>query len=198
MLSHLFVKTLIIILLTNCIFISEAFRRIARLSSSVPIHAFVRPRSVLLCKKSEGLDSLKLDETTLSKEELDRLQFIQKLSLEADEMIRSSGLSTDSLDVDSDEQMQSILETQWSGQSDVEVVTTSSKNYDDIISRKGLATGDLLALILFAAVGRGQHGEGLDLIGTVLTALPFLVSWLLVSPYLGKDHTESINKWLKF
>lgn len=52
------------------------------------------------------------------------------------------------------------------------------------------------AFLLFAAIGRSNHAEEVDVAQTVLTALPFLVSWLLVSPWLGaysRQATSSIS-----
>ena len=43
----------------------------------------------------------------------------------------------------------------------------------------------MLALLSFAAVGRNNHGEGLDMIGIIGTAAPFILSWFVVSPFLG-------------
>lgn len=44
---------------------------------------------------------------------------------------------------------------------------------------------DLALVILFAAIGRSSHGE--NLVGTLMTALPFLVGtaigWLVVRPF---------------
>jgi hypothetical protein len=51
-----------------------------------------------------------------------------------------------------------------------------------------LVGGDVVALMVFAAIGRGSHGEaaGLGAIGEVArTAAPFLVGWLLTAPWIG-------------
>ena len=51
-----------------------------------------------------------------------------------------------------------------------------------------LLAGDAAALLLFAVLGRGSHGEatGLAAIGeTLVTAAPFVAGWLAVSPWLG-------------
>jgi hypothetical protein len=77
------------------------------------------------------------------------------------------------------------------GQSTVEVKLQSSKNLNDLINRWGLAVCDTLSLTLFAAVGRNNHNEGLDLFGTIQTATPFIISWLLVSPFLGAFSREA-------
>lgn len=53
------------------------------------------------------------------------------------------------------------------------------------MSRAVPALLDVLAVLLFAAVGRRSHAEGLDVAGIVRTAGPFLVGtaagWLLAS-----------------
>ena len=41
--------------------------------------------------------------------------------------------------------------------------------------RVTLLGGDTAALLLFAAIGRRNHGEGLQIVETCNTALPFLV-----------------------
>ncbi len=51
-----------------------------------------------------------------------------------------------------------------------------------------LVIGDVLALLIFAAIGRRSHGEaaGLAALGEVaLTALPFIVGWLAAAPWAG-------------
>ena len=51
-----------------------------------------------------------------------------------------------------------------------------------------LAVGDVVCFFIFAAIGRGQHGEttGLAAIPQItMTALPFLAGWFLVAPFVG-------------
>jgi len=48
-----------------------------------------------------------------------------------------------------------------------------------------LAAGDVLAFILFAGLGRDQHGESGGALSVVVTAAPFLVAWFMVSPRFG-------------
>jgi hypothetical protein len=51
-----------------------------------------------------------------------------------------------------------------------------------------LTLGDLVAFVVFAALGRETHNEvtGLGAIGeTLWTALPFALGWFLVAPWLG-------------
>jgi hypothetical protein len=56
-----------------------------------------------------------------------------------------------------------------------------------------LAFGDALVFIIFAVIGRQSHGEdaGLGAAGQVIwTALPFLLSWFLISPFIGAYRRE--------
>lgn len=57
------------------------------------------------------------------------------------------------------------------------------------MSRLVPAVLDVLLVLVFAAVGRRSHAEGLDLAGLARTALPFLVGaaagWLLASIVLS-------------
>ena len=74
-------------------------------------------------------------------------------------------------------------------------VTPSStkKGYDRAMpSNKAriisLVIGDTFCFLLFAAIGRGSHGEatGLAAIPQIIeTALPFLTGWFLVAPFVG-------------
>lgn len=49
----------------------------------------------------------------------------------------------------------------------------------------GLVAGDVAALLLFAAIGRGNHGEGLFITDVLLTAAPFMLGWFLSSGVTG-------------
>lgn len=51
-----------------------------------------------------------------------------------------------------------------------------------------LVVGDAVSFLVFAGIGRNQHGEtsGLGaLLEIALTAAPFALGWFLVSPWLG-------------
>jgi len=148
---------------------------------------------------SDGLDddlsTLKLDESKLGEDEKQRLTYIKKISLEADDMIRDAGFSIDG-EQDEEEIDKAIRDTNWSGQSNVEETTNSRNNYADLLSRKGLAIGDAAALVAFAAIGRGNHAEDMGLFADLLTAAPFLFSWFAVSPFLGsysRSATASVS-----
>lgn len=56
-----------------------------------------------------------------------------------------------------------------------------------------LAAGDALAFLIFAAIGRGSHGEaaGLSAIPqTIVTAAPFAIGWFMVAPFAGAFRHE--------
>lgn len=48
-----------------------------------------------------------------------------------------------------------------------------------------LVAGDVAAILVFAAIGRGNHGEGMFVGDVFATALPFLIGWFAVSPVAG-------------
>lgn len=51
-----------------------------------------------------------------------------------------------------------------------------------------LVAGDVVALLVFAAIGRRSHGEAAGLAAILevgRTALPFIVGWLAVAPWTG-------------
>jgi DUF3054 family protein len=51
-----------------------------------------------------------------------------------------------------------------------------------------LVIGDLICFLIFAALGRNTHGEASGLAAIpqiIITALPFVAGWFLVSPFVG-------------
>lgn len=59
-----------------------------------------------------------------------------------------------------------------------------------------LVAGDAVAFLIFAGLGRNQHGEtsGLAALGQVaLTALPFALGWFIVSPWVGAYRRAATN-----
>lgn len=58
-----------------------------------------------------------------------------------------------------------------------------------------LATIDAVALVIFSALGKASHSAdgSLDILGIMVTAFPFLLSWFATSPITGvyKDEEES-------
>lgn len=47
-----------------------------------------------------------------------------------------------------------------------------------------LAWGDAICIVLFAAIGLQSHGEPISLAGLARNALPILLVWWLVAPFL--------------
>jgi hypothetical protein len=66
-------------------------------------------------------------------------------------------------------------------------------------SRRGavlLAGGDLLAFLLFSAIGRASHSEaaGIDALAQIAeTAAPFAIGWFVVAPLAGAFSAETIS-----
>lgn len=160
--------------------------------------------------ENDSIDSLKLDENKLNQKELERIKFIQKLSLEADDLIRQAGLNPEVDDdgsniysaknnEENDDEILSktkfvtIQDTKWSGQSNVEIVRKSSNNWGDLLSRPGLAFGDVSSFILFSIIGRSQHNENEGILDIFMTAFPFLITWLIFSPFLGTYSRQSTS-----
>ena len=137
--------------------------------------------------------SMEVDESKLSPSEVERLAFIRKLSMEADDIIKAAGLSLEDEELDEQVVQRPIKDTLWSGQSNVEESIRSKNNLQDVVNRKGLAVGDSIALISAAAIGRSYIGESVDIISAFATSVPFIVSWLLVSPFLGSFTREATS-----
>lgn len=139
---------------------------------------------------------MQLDVSKLSKEEQDRIAFIQKLTLEANQFARDAGFPVDEdEDIDSVEIRKiAVGDTRWSGQSNVEEEFISKGNPVDIINRPFLYLGDMLAIFTFAAVGRGNHGENLGIWPIIETAAPFFIAWTILSSFLGAYTRNATSK----
>jgi hypothetical protein len=141
------------------------------------------------------LDELTLDVSTLSEKDRARLKFVAKLGDEADDLAQSAGLNVVDYDrmlaAEDDEVEKGVRDTQWSGQSGLDIAVASSNNWDDLAKRPLLALGDVAALVAFASVGQGNHGESSDLLGGLWTATPFVLSWLAATPFLGAYSREA-------
>jgi hypothetical protein len=194
---HLFVSLLSLLLATSCV----AYLPVRHSLSISSICG--RPLRMVESRKDDGrsnsLESLKLDESNLSEEVKQRYENIRKLSAEADDLARSAGFTIDN-DDDSDDDIdfdaiteRQIRETNWSGQSDLDITTQSRSNWRDMASRKGLVVIDILALLTFAAIGRNNHGEAVDILAILGTAIPFIIGWITVSPVLG-SYTRASTK----
>ena len=143
---------------------------------------------------SDELDGLKLDPSKLSEKEQERLEFIKKLNNEADDLARAAGFEVPEEnyeDWEDNEEEKEIIDTQWSGQSGLDVNIKSSNSWNDIINRPLLALGDTSALWIFSSIGRANHAESGDAFGTFVTALPFIVGWFALSPLLGSYSMEA-------
>lgn len=65
-------------------------------------------------------------------------------------------------------------ETKFQGVAKPAVAETES---EIVFRRAQLLGGDVLALVVFAAIGRGNHGEGLFVSDVLATAAPFAAGW---------------------
>lgn len=65
--------------------------------------------------------------------------------------------------------------------------TDDGVKYYTPADRPILATVDTISLLLFAAIGKSSHSDdgGVDIVGVLSTALPFVVAWLTASPLTG-------------
>ena len=140
-------------------------------------------------RDGDDFESMRLDESKLPDEERERLVRIRQLTKEADEFAKQVGFvvpdDDDDFDPDDFGTEVPVRDTDWSGQSSLDTVQLSNNNWGDMTSRVGLAVTDVLALLTFAAIGRNNHGEGFDFLALIVTAAPFIASWLLLSPLLG-------------
>lgn len=168
--------------------------------SSSKIIKHTSSQRALYFSKRDNVDGLRIDVSKLDPEEQKRLAFIQKLTLEADEMARSAGFQVDPEDANPRDMIdleKSVEDTNWSGQSVAYKTRFSTNNTLDLLNRPGLAFGDISALLIFASIGRGNHGENLDILSILNTAWPFVLSWAVISPFLGaysNAATESRGK----
>ncbi|MFM2308616.1 MAG: hypothetical protein RLY87_736 [Chloroflexota bacterium] len=59
-----------------------------------------------------------------------------------------------------------------------------------------VTAADIGALILFAAIGRQSHAESNQFLAILSTALPFIVSWLVVSALTGLERPQAFKRWI--
>ncbi|KXZ49219.1 hypothetical protein GPECTOR_22g810 [Gonium pectorale] len=78
-------------------------------------------------------------------------------------------------------------EDAWAG---VARVDRGSSAQFDWTSAATLVAGDLAALLVFAAAGRANHGEGGGA-EVISTALPFILGWFATAPLLGGFGAEA-------
>ncbi|MBA2678692.1 MAG: DUF3054 domain-containing protein [Ktedonobacteraceae bacterium] len=61
-------------------------------------------------------------------------------------------------------------------------------NKNTVSRTVALVLGDVVVFLVFAAIGRRSHGEEAGLsavLQVVTTAIPFLLGWFLVAPFIG-------------
>lgn len=172
----------IILVLTNIVSFFS-YRCISRFS----VHTS-RKSNLYFSANRENNDMM-IDESKLSTSEQERLQWIKKLSTEADEIVKAAGFQID----EQDEIFKDAKDTNWSGQSVAEKNILTSNNWNDLITRWPLVIGDVLALYTFAAIGRSNHAEDGGVLDILKTATPFLISWLAISPFLGAYSTSATS-----
>jgi hypothetical protein len=56
--------------------------------------------------------------------------------------------------------------------------------------------GDIIALIVFAAIGRQSHNEANPIEAVIATAMPFIIGWLLVAWPSGLLVTQPLPRWV--
>jgi hypothetical protein len=134
--------------------------------------------------KNEDMD-IELDINTLNQEEQTRIRFLRKLAEDANRFLEEGGLPVPRDDDDREEIEREVIDTKWSGQSNVEVTKISRNNPIDIFNRPGLYFGDVLSILLFAIIGKANHAEDLSIFSLLETAGPFLLTWSLVSSFVG-------------
>jgi hypothetical protein len=62
------------------------------------------------------------------------------------------------------------------------------ENKNNVRRTVALVVGDIVVFLVFAAIGRRSHGEEAGLsavLQVVTTAIPFLLGWFLVAPFIG-------------
>lgn len=56
--------------------------------------------------------------------------------------------------------------------------------------------GDLIALVVFAAIGRQSHNEANPIDAIIATATPFIIGWLLVAWQSGLLVPQPLPRWI--
>ncbi|MFM2033130.1 MAG: hypothetical protein RLZZ297_1895 [Chloroflexota bacterium] len=59
-----------------------------------------------------------------------------------------------------------------------------------------IIVADIVALFLFAAIGRQTHSETNQLIAVLSTGMPFVVAWLAVSGLSGLHRPQPFKRWI--
>jgi hypothetical protein len=80
------------------------------------------------------------------------------------------------------QRVEDLGEDSWAG---VAGLDRKDLGDDDWTKTLILSAGDVICLLIFASIGRANHGEALTVGGAVQTALPFLLGWFAVAPFTG-------------
>eukprot|EP01023_Acetabularia_acetabulum_P068768 TRINITY_DN980_c0_g1_i2.p1 TRINITY_DN980_c0_g1~~TRINITY_DN980_c0_g1_i2.p1 ORF type:complete len:217 (-),score=30.36 TRINITY_DN980_c0_g1_i2:373-1023(-) len=84
-------------------------------------------------------------------------------------------------------------EEAWAGVAQPDLMSTSPQSKSIVGQTLQIIGGDIFCIILFAIIGRINHGEVLD-VETINTALPFMVGWMLASPFASSYIYESYTE----
>jgi len=93
------------------------------------------------------------------------------------------------------ERVERLGEASWGGVAKVD--KTSLGPTVGLPQRIILATGDVTALAVFAAIGRASHHEALSVLDALGTAAPFIVGWVSASTLLGGYSRRAVETPLK-
>jgi hypothetical protein len=93
------------------------------------------------------------------------------------------------------ERVERLGEESWGGVAKVD--KTSLGPTVGLPQRIILATGDVTALAVFAAIGRASHHEALSVLDALGTAAPFIVGWVSASTLLGGYSRRAVETPLK-
>ena len=73
-------------------------------------------------------------------------------------------------------------------------------NRKNVLQTGILVFGDIVVFLIFAAIGRRSHGEDAGMsavLQVVTTAVPFLIGWFLVAPFIGAFRRDIMADPLK-
>lgn len=90
------------------------------------------------------------------------------------------------------ERMQDMSEEVWEGSGVVQMEPFSLDEAPTDLKKVGLLlAGDAAMLLLFAAIGRINHAEGMSVAAVIDTALPFIIGWFATGPFTGAYGKEA-------
>ncbi len=77
-------------------------------------------------------------------------------------------------------------------------MTKQLKTYPNKNQLSILINGDLLVILSFVLIGRGSHSLAItDFDAIFSTALPFVIGWILITPWFGIYKQEISQNWRK-